>query len=321
MKNYLTILFCFCVFFVKAQELKLTPYSQYLVENPFVISPAFAGVDEEVYKLRISGVAQWLGLSNAPSTQTLSFDTRLDENSGVGIIMYNDKNGHTKQIGGQLTYAYHLELNYDKYEFLSFGLSYKFNQFSIDTDDFDDGSGNGHNDPHVGAGQKMSNHNFEVGALYRLDRFFVAINASNILNKKISIFEGDEPTKLRNYYFYTGYSFLSRSEEYEYEPSIYFKYFEGDGRSATDLNFKARMLVDDGYFWAGINTRFINDQSFEPVSISPLIGMNKKKFYVGYGFQLNINEAKTFNNSGTHLITLGYNFDNGKYSTSWSNNN
>ena len=37
--------------------------------------------------------------------------------------------------------------------------------------------------------------------------------------------------------------------------------------------------------------------------------LNKKDFYVGYGFQLNINEASEFNTNGTHLLTLGYNFD------------
>ncbi|QCX39271.1 type IX secretion system membrane protein PorP/SprF [Aureibaculum algae] len=318
MKKYIytVMLFAFTIM-ANSQELKLSPYSQYLVENTFVISPAYAGIDD-VHKLRLSGVAQWLGVENAPLTQQLSYDTRISENTGVGVILYNDRNGNTKQMGAQLSYAYHLILSEADDEYLSFGLSYKFNHFKIDTDKFDDGTGTGNNDPHVGASESTSNHNFEVGALYRIKNYFVGANASNILNKATKIFDNSEPVKLRNYYLFTGYTFLSDNDEYEYEPSLFFKYFEGDGRSVSDINFKARKLTDDGYYWAGINTRFLNDQGFKPLSVSPLLGLKKDKMYLGLGYQFNINESIQFGSYGTPLLVLGYDFDGGRYNTSWS---
>jgi type IX secretion system PorP/SprF family membrane protein len=300
---------------VNSQELKLAPYTQYLVENPFVISPAYAGIDD-VNRLRVSGVFQWIGMENAPNTQLLSYDTRFSERSGAGFVFYNDKNGFTKQLGVQLSYAHHLTLDDSNDQYLSFGISYKFNHFKIDVSDFDDGSG-GYDDPGIDAGNSTSNHNFEFSALYRIERFYISLNATNILNKNLKIFDDEEPIKLRNYYVYTGYTFESKSGEYEYEPSIYFKYFESDGRSVTDLNFKARKYTDDGYLWAGINTRFINDQSFKPLSISPLIGLTKQSFYVGYGFLWDINEASPLNNAGTHLLTLGYNFETNRDTPRW----
>ncbi|MDJ0646517.1 MAG: type IX secretion system membrane protein PorP/SprF [Flavobacteriaceae bacterium] len=308
-----------CALTAKAQELKLSPYTQYLAENPFVISPTFAGIDEEMSRLRLGGVAQWLGLDNAPNTQTLSFDTRLNnERSGVGILLYNDKNGNTKQIGGQLSYAHHLTLNDANEQYLSLGISYKFNHFKIDTDNFTTGNPDEPvDDPSIGASPSTSNHNFEFGVLYRLEEFFFSFNASNILNKRVSIFDNSEPLKLRNYYAYTGYKFISNSQEYEYEPSLYFKYFEGDGRSVTDLNFKARKITDTGYIWAGINGRFFNDQSFEFSSIAPLLGLKKDQFYVGYTFQWNVGNATDFNSSGTHMITLGFDFESGRGGSSW----
>jgi len=318
MKKYIFILAFAFTLMANSQEFKLSPYTQYLVENTFAISPAYAGIDD-VHKLRLSGVFQWIGMKDAPRTQNISYDTRLNEQTGLGVILYNDTNGATKQMGGQLSYAYHLTLSEADDEYLSLGLSYKFNHFKIDTENFgDNGSGTGHNDPHVGAGQSTSNHNFEVGALYRVERYFVGVNISNILNKNIEIFTDTEPIKLRNYYAYTGYTFVSDSEEYEYEPSLYFKYFEGDSRSVSDVNFKVRKITDDGYMWAGINSRFINDQGFKPLSISPLVGLKKDKFYVGMGYQFNINEAVDLNHSGTPLLVLGYDFDAGRYKTSWS---
>jgi len=317
MRKLIYILLFAITLTANAQEFKLTPYSQYLTENPFVISPAYAGI-EEVHKLRLSGVAQWLGIKG-PSEQTLSYDTRFAENSGAGIILYNDKNGNTKQMGVQLTYAHHLTLNRFNEQYLSLGISYKFNHFKISTEDFDDGSGTGPNDPNVGAGISTANHNFEFGALYRYERFYASFNINNILKKSEDDFYLEEPTKLRNYYMYTGYVFESNNGEYEYEPSAYFKLFESDGRSITDFNFKARKLTDDGYMWAGISGRFINDQSFKPASIAPLLGLNKQDFYVAYGFQWNINEASVLNHNGTHMITLGYNFQASSSNANWFN--
>lgn len=319
MKKVIYILVFACTLAVNAQEFKLSPYTQYLAENPFAISPTFAGLDADYDRIRLNGVAQWLGLKNAPSTQNLSYDLRFAEKSGAGILLYNDKNGATRQIGAQLSYAHHLILNDGNEEYLSFGISYRFNHFKIETADFDDGTGNGNGgDPAVGAALSTTNHNFEVGALYRYMDFFISVNASNILNKKIDDFDFNEPKKLRNYYVYTGYTFVSESEEYEYEPSIYYNLYESDSRSETHLNFKARKITDTGYIWAGLSGRLFIDQSFKSSSIAPMLGLKKDQFYVGYAFQWNINEASVLNNAGTHLLTLGFDLENNRTNASWT---
>ncbi len=295
-----------------AQEFKLTPYTQYLVENPFVISPAYAGSDE-MNRLRMTGVFQWVGLSNAPNTQTLSYDAHILEKSGVGGILYRDSNGNTSQIGGQLTFAHHLTINDANNQYISFGLSYKFVQFKLDVSDFD----NPNDDPNIGANISSFNSNFDAAFLYQLQGFYISFNASNILNKNVKVFDDTEPKKLRNYYIYTGYVFEISDGEYEIEPSLYFKLFESDSRSISDINIKGKKITDDGYYWAGFSTRFINDQSFEPLAIVPMLGLKKSDFYVGYAFQYNINAAKELNNGGTHMLTLGYDFESKRGSPRW----
>jgi hypothetical protein len=38
----------------------------------------------------------------------------------------------------------------------------------------------------------------------------------------------------------------------EFEPSVYFQYFESDKRSSTDVNFKYRRFNNyDDYYWIG----------------------------------------------------------------------
>ena len=312
MKKVIIVIILFVTGWTNAQEFKLTPYTQYLVENPFLISPAYAG-DSEMNRLRLTSAFQWVGLSNAPNTQTLSYDAHILERSGVGGVIYVDRNGNTSQIGGQLSFAHHLTINSANEQYISFGLSYKFTQFKIDVSDFE----NPNDDPNIGANISSNNSNFDAAFLYKLQGFYFSFNASNILNKNVKAFDESEPKKLRNYYIYTGYVFELKQGEWELEPSLYFKYFESDTRSVSDINIKAKKMTDDGYYWAGFSTRFLNDQSFEPLAIVPLLGLKKKDFYVGYAFQYNINEANELNHGGTHMLTLGYDFESRRGSPRW----
>jgi type IX secretion system PorP/SprF family membrane protein len=264
-------------------------------------------------RIRFSSVFQWVGLKDAPNTQTLSYDAHMLEKSGIGGILYIDKNGNTSQIGGQLSFAHHLTINDANNQYISFGLSYKFTQFKLDVSNFE----NPNDDPNIGSDLSSFNSNFDAAFLYEIEHFYFSFTAANILNKSIKVFDEGEPKKLRNYYIYTGYVFELSDGEFEIEPSIYYKLFESDSRSITDLNVKAKKMTDNGYYWAGFSTRFLNDQSFEPLAIVPMLGLKNKQLYVGYAFQYNINEANELNHGGTHMLTLGYDFESNRGSPRW----
>jgi len=287
-----------CVFASSAQELTLPQLSQYLADNPFVISPTYAGIGDYI-KVRISGLTQWVGIKDAPDTQSLAADGRVGNRSGVGMILYNDSNGQTKQRGARLSFAHHLTLDRYEDEFLSFGLSYNFNQFRIDIENFDG------LDPSVTDDRSTTNHNFDVGILYRKDKFYLSANASNLLDKDLTKFNPiSEPNQLRNYYLYTGYRFSKKKSNFEIEPSVFFQWFESDGRSVTDLNAKFRWYDFEDYYYAGVTYRFLNDQVGSPLYIAPLIGLKKSNFYFGYSYQIILNEILGFS-TGTHVITIG----------------
>jgi len=60
-------------------------------------------------------------------------------------------------------------------------------------------------DPSVTDDRATTNHNFDVGVLYRKDKFYISANASNIIDKDLTKFNAIfEPNRLRNYYLYTG---------------------------------------------------------------------------------------------------------------------
>lgn len=280
------------------QELTIPTYTQYLADNPFVISPAYAGIGDYV-KIRANGLTQWVGIKDAPDMQSLAADMRLGERSGVGLFLYNDKNGFTEQRGFRASFAHHLTLDKGRDQFLSFGMSYNMNVFQLDISNFNVIDSSIEND------RKITNHNFDISALYRYETFYASLTASNLLDKDLNDFGINEPGKLRNYQLYTGYVFnRNRTSDFEIEPSAYIQYFESDGRSTTDLNLKFRMLRGENYYWAGISYRFLNDQIMEPLNVGPMAGLKVSNFYFAYSYQIITNELLN-NNSGTHMVTIG----------------
>lgn len=283
------------------QELQLPPTSQYLADNPYVIAGAYAGIGD-FFKLRFTGETQWLGVKDAPQTQSLSFDVRIGDRSGLGAIFFNDKNRNTSQKGGQITYAHHITLSEYNNQFLSFGLSYKFTNFNIDASNIIT------SDPSVQS-YNVNNSNFDLSFLYRLENFFISFNAANILDKSIKPTILKEPTNIRNYYLYTGFLLKNKFTSIEYEPSILYQLYESDGRSSLDLNLKIRKMTGNNYIWAGISARLLADQSFKPNSIAPLVGFRQNRFYAAYSFNISLNQLQN-HNSGTHMITVGFDFSN-----------
>lgn len=290
------------------QELNLPVYTQYLADNHFVVSPTFAGIGDNL-KIRANGLTQWVGIKDAPENQSVYADFRIADRSGIGVSFYNDSNGYTKQTGAKFSFAQHLILDYYTKQYLSLGISYNINNFKIDIDKFNTTYEIPVLDPNITDNRFNSNNNFDIGALYRNNSFYLSLNASNILAKNIDKYRGVEPNLLLNYQIYSGYVFKSpNNSRVEYEPSVYYQLFASDKRSSTDVNIKYRHFNKyEDYYWAGISYRFLNDQVFKPLNLGPMAGFKKSNFYFGYSYQLTLNALAGFN-SGTHVVTIGLDF-------------
>lgn len=286
------------------QELNLPVATQYLADNPFVISPTYAGIGDNL-RIRVNGMLQWVGIKDAPQNQAVYADFRIADQSGIGINLYNDKNGYTHQAGAKFSFAHHIILDYYSKQYLSFGMSFNINNFKMNIDEFGKIT-----DKAVTDNRFTSNNNFDVSLLYRNKSFYACFNASNILDKNIDKFSDikhSEPNLLLNYQIYSGYVFRTNNRA-EFEPSAYFQYFVSDKRSSTDFNFKYRKFDNnDDYYWGGITYRFLNDQPLKPLTVGPMLGFKKNGFYFGYSYQMTLNKLASYN-SGTHILTLGFDF-------------
>jgi type IX secretion system PorP/SprF family membrane protein len=292
-----------------SQEFNLPVFTQYLADNNFVISPAYAGIGDNL-QLRANALTQWVGIKGAPDNQSIYADFRIADRSGIGVSFYNDSNGNTIQKGAKFSFAHHLILDYYSKQYLSLGISYNLNSFRINIDNFTTDYENPIIDPFVTDDRLTTNHNFDVSALYRYKGFFLSFNANNMLDKD---FDGSlrklEPNLLLNYQVYSGFTFRGpKKSGLEFDPSIFYQMFTSDKRSATDINFKFRKYNrNEDYFWAGISYRFLNDQLLKPLNIGPMVGFKKSIFYFGYAYQVTTNDLAAYN-SGTHVVTIGLDF-------------
>ena len=113
-------------------------YSDYLSDNLYLLHPSMAGAASN-NQIRMTARKQWFDQNEAPNMQTLNFNARVGERSGIGAIFFNDKNGYHSQTGGYLTYAHHIMFSRSEVDLnqLSFGLSFGIIQSRLDETQFD----------------------------------------------------------------------------------------------------------------------------------------------------------------------------------------
>jgi len=238
-KHYLIgIVMLFSQFGIAQEGLPI--YSDYLTDNYYLIHPSMAGVGN-ANKIRLTTRQQWFGQNEAPKLTTLSVNGRVGySNSGVGGIIYSDKNGFHSQNGVYLTYAHHLMFSRNPIDLnmFSFGLSAGVIQYKLDETSF---LSQGF-DPIIGGiEQSATNFNVDFGFSYHFINFYAHATVKNLLsNDGINFNEqGLSYSNLRTYLFSAGNVFRKINSEWSFEPSLMYVYRDATQESFLDTNFKA----------------------------------------------------------------------------------
>ena len=288
-------------------------YSDYLSDNYYLLHPSMAGA-ANCDKIRLTARKQWFDQTDAPSLQTVSYNGRVGERSGVGIILFNDKNGYHSQKGMKLTYAHHLMFSRDEIDLnqLSFGVSADFFQSQLDETEF---LQSGDWDPIINGTivQKDAYFNLDIGASYNYLDFYAHLTVKNVMETRRDIYTEYESDNLRKILFSAGYVFGDK-DRILWEPSILFQYVDKTKESAIDFNMKAYKSFDFGKLWGALSYRRSFDGaeylSGSGVSsqnlqyITPIVGINFDKFMFAYTYSHLTGDVK-FDTAGFHQITLG----------------
>ncbi|PID68974.1 MAG: hypothetical protein CR968_00390 [Flavobacteriia bacterium] len=287
----------------KAQE-TLPVYTDYMTDNVYLIHPAAAGIGN-CGKLRLTARQQWMGQNEAPQLQTLSSHIRVNRKTGLGLVAFNDKNGFHSQVGGQLTYAYHLPLSRMEGEQLSFGISAMGVRNTLDESAFFLG------DPIIT--QQINSvfyFNTDAGIAYHRGGLFSYFTTKNLLlSARNQYSQQYESLNLRRYLFTFGYYINRKHSIVQYEPSVMVQYVERTKEKFVDLNLKVYKPFENGSVWGGISyRRGLDTGNYEaPNYFTPVFGVNYKKFVLSYSHTRQQNDV-IFDNGGFHQITLGYDF-------------
>jgi len=313
MEFRIKVLFIFLITSVYSYSQEGIPvYSDYLSDNYYLIHPSMAGA-ANCAKIRLTARKQWFGQDDAPELQTLSFNGRVGERSGAGIIVFNDKNGYHSQKGVKLTYAHHIMFSRDEIDLnqLSFGISGGVIQNQLDETTF----GTEYDPLISGQIQKDSYFNLDIGASYNYLNFYAHATVQGLIETRRELYSDLENDNIRKYLLSAGYVF-GKSESITWEPSILLQVFDQTKEKSIDLNMKAYKNMDFGSLWAALSYRrsFDGAQYVSGSGVSsqklqyftPIIGINYKNFMFAYTYSQVMGDVK-FDTGGYHQITLGIN--------------
>ena len=304
----------FLVTFVSRSQQGIPVYSDYLSDNYYLIHPSMAGA-ASCDKIRLTGRKQWFDQTDAPELQTLSYNGRVGDRSGLGVILFNDKNGFHSEKGAKLTYAHHIMFSRDDIDLnqLSFGLSANLLQSQLDETTWGDSGF----DPIVNGiiVQDASYFNVDIGASYNFLNYYAHATVQNAIESKRKIYTEYETANLRRYLLSAGMVF-GNEDVVLLEPSVLFQLVEHTKEKWVDINFKAYKNLEFGRVWAALSYRrnfdgaqYLNGSSV-PVTekqqyFSPIVGVNYNKFMLAYTYTY-LSGPINFDSTGFHQITLGY---------------
>ena len=296
-----------------SQQLPL--FTQYR-ENAGIINPGAVNHDYLVYEHPLSfGAsyrAQWVGLENAPTTQTLRGEYLFADNNSIGILaggyMINDQTGPTGFTGiyGRIAGVLSEDPTYGG---LSIGLTAGLVQYRVRTSEIrlreinDVLSGNDQSQlfPDVGFG--IYAYQYLDGGMFEDIQVYGGISVPQVFGLNLE-FEDENglfsTQRVQHLYVMAGFYKYFKDDSF-LEPSIWFRYVK-DTPVSVDFNLRYQMASN---FWLGTGGGTNGNVHIEAGFI---IGENMgldNTVKIGYGFDYSFT---TFGPKvgGTHELNVSY---------------
>ncbi|CAM1333636.1 type IX secretion system membrane protein PorP/SprF [Tenacibaculum aestuariivivum] len=265
-------------------------YTNYMY-NTLSVNSAYAGSRGHLSVMALHRT-QWVGLDGAPQTQSLSIESQIGSNLGLGVSFVNDRLGPSKEYYLDANLSYTIKLN-NKNK-LSFGMKLGGRLLNVDLfdgfqEDSDVASINNKFLPTIGA-----------GIYWRNDKSYIGLSVPNFLRENtfdrnnFSTNNYDVTTE-RLHYFLIGGKVFDLTSNIKFKPAFLGKFVTG-APVIVDLSanfmFYESLRLGVAYRW---------DDSF-----SGLLGLQlSPKLLLGYSYDLTTTRLGDFN-SGTHEIMLRF---------------
>jgi type IX secretion system PorP/SprF family membrane protein len=311
-KHYILFAFALVLFTLKARAQQTIQLSQYMF-NGLALNPAYAGYKED-WTLNLGSRIQWVGINDAPQTNTVSVDGLANSdnpNVGLGVIATVDKLGPESNSSIYINYAYRLRLDELDTKRLCFGIGVGAEQYSLDGSKFiatDAG------DSYIPSGTESKlTPDFRFGVYYYLPKVYFGASVFNLLSDAFNrITDNPEVIKPVRTVYLTGGAMLPLSDYVDVKPSVM---IEEDFKGPTNVSLTA-YLAFNRRFWIGGSYRTgisawnsnlvsnLNEQDAAAAIVQVYINEN---FRVGYAYDFTTSKLASYQN-GTHEISVNITF-------------
>lgn len=287
MKQRISLILIIAVIGIVRLQAQNDAQMSHFMFNHISYNPAFAGANGLINATFLHRT-QWAGFKNAPSTQFLAGDMKLDRIGGVGISIVNDKLGYEKALNVRLMYAYHHQIS-EGFN-ISGGLGLGILNKSLDGSQLIYENMNDVNAITSKESEITPNIDFGIAGMYKdLTLGFSFSHVTQSLDKATF----SKPP--RHMYLFARYEY-GINDQIDIVPSLYFK------NSSFISQFELNVLgVYDKKFWGGLSYR-MQESMVIMAGVSVMNGIK-----IGYSYDLNTGPVKSYSN-GSHEIMLSVGF-------------
>jgi type IX secretion system PorP/SprF family membrane protein len=291
-KNIIIAMFLLIGSYTFAQQIPM--YSQFFFNN-YAYNPAIGGTQKTV-DVSSNHRYQWVGLTDAPRTYTLSVNGPTKNNKmGIGGLLFTDHVGPTRRTGIQFSYSYIFKIN-EKIK-LSLGLSAGILEWKVDAHKITLYSAA---DPVlVNSVMRTIVPDATFGLHLFHDKWYFGASAPNLLQSKLR-FDNSQNTGLSrledHYYINGGYKF-DLTDDLQLEPGLIIKYIDP---VPVQLDVMTR-LIWKKQLWIGAVYRTMD-------AASAMIGYTyNNNLSLGYSYDFTTSNLRNYS-TGTHELMLSVKF-------------
>jgi type IX secretion system PorP/SprF family membrane protein len=272
-------------------------YSQYL-QNGMVINPAYAGSRGALSGF-LSYRMQWMGISDAPVFQTISFNTPMkNDKVGLGIMGQFMQYGVTRSRSIYASYSYKINLGGGK---LAFGLKGGVDMSNTDyskislTDPADPvflDANNSYVLPNVGA-----------GVYYYSDKLFAGVSVPQFLSyQRTGKNTVEAYHSFHNYDFiFTAGGLITFSDFLKFKPSTLVNYSFNEAKGLMQFDINGNLILGD-LLWVGGSWR-----TTEKVVVGILQLQLTSQLMLGFSYDYPVGTMSSYSKGSSEFV-LRYEF-------------
>lgn len=292
MKNLKYIFFlsaiCFTQFSAAQQDPNFTLYNF----NMNLINPAFAG-SKDAKEITLGYRSQWIGVTDAPNTQALSYITPLKYNLGFGMSIVRDQVFVLQETDIAVDISYKLKVS--ETDKLYFGIKAGASIVNIDLSK----TGAIGSDPLFSQNESYYKPQIGAGLYFKHKDFYISISTPNFLTGRRFIKEGNAPmSAVDNLYMYYGFGYhFDISRNVTITPAIMHRSTQG-APSSTDLS----TTVKYNTVQAGMNYRV--DEMY---SVFGLLNIFDNVLF-GASYDFTTSKINQINDNGSIEVVIKYIF-------------